>query len=69
MRQDKVENFFYYDNEQNQRIEYHYRDCCDGKKPFDTKYEIVIKDYKYAIWGSSKDPDTWKQQNVSIVSG
>ena len=72
LRTDKINDYFDFDSDQNFQIEQHYQECCSGKKQFGDKYFIVgdmygVKtSFKYHVWGTSKDPATWYEQNYSI---
>ena len=72
LRTDKINDYFDFDSDQNFQIELHYQECCSGIKLFGDKYIIVgdmncIKTkYKYHVWGTSKDPSTWYEQNCTL---
>jgi hypothetical protein len=40
-RHDKINNFYYYDADQNWQVEKHYQDCCSKNKIFEDKYIIT----------------------------
>ena len=71
-RHDKVNDYFEFDPDQNWQIERHYQDCVSGYKRFGEQH-IIIGDFnaqkngwRYAVWGSSADIQTWKEQNVTL---
>ena len=72
MRTDKLNDFMDLDSDQSWQIERHYEDCCKKIKPFNTTHEIIgdmgqVKNgWKYAVWGSTSDPSSWFEQNVTL---
>ncbi|TNV86648.1 hypothetical protein FGO68_gene9886 [Halteria grandinella] len=71
-RHDKVNDFFYFDPDQNWQIERHYQDCCSGLKLFNSKHQIIGDQngaqnrFIYEVWGPSNDPRKWFEQNVTL---
>ena len=71
-RTDKINDFFTFDADQNWQIERHYQDCISLRKRFGEKHIIIgdavaVKNgWLYAVWGTSRDPNTWVEQNTSL---
>ena len=66
----KDENYQNYDNDQNFQIETHYQSCILGKEMKFGDMHLIIGDknnkkngFNYEVFGSSKKPETWFQQN------
>ncbi|TNV85324.1 hypothetical protein FGO68_gene8464 [Halteria grandinella] len=73
-RQDKSVDFFEFDSDQNFQIEMFYKECCEGvNRQFGDRFTIVgdqlMKQtgHTYQVWGESKDPSTWVEQNVTLA--
>ena len=69
-----VDGFVDFDPDQNFQIEGHYQSCKSGLKQFGTRFKLigdhnmVQNGWQYDVWGTSQDPTTWLEQNITLLA-
>jgi hypothetical protein len=62
------------DPDQNHQIEGHYQSCKSRIKPYGARFKLIgdfnmVKSgWLYEVWGTSEDPSTWLEQNVTLLA-
>ena len=66
--------FIDFDPDQNFQIEGHYQSCKSRVKPYGARFKLIgdfnmVKSgWMYEVWGTSEDPSTWLEQNITLLA-
>jgi hypothetical protein len=71
---DNKDGFIDFDPDQNFQIEGHYQSCKTQIKPYGSRFKLIgdhlmVKNgWMYEVWGTSEDPSTWLEQNITLLA-